>query len=731
MKQWLLLIMLSLMLVVTACELESDQVSYFDLTFLDVNGGIISTDRLRDGSLIVFPEIPSQEGYRFTGFDTDQTVISSDLIIRPVFEKNTYQIRFVTMTDENLMPLEVIYDELIPTLPEPNKTDFEFAGWYVDALYETPLSDEHMPADDLLLFARWEKRVYYVTYETFCEVSIDPKQVYGGDKLQHVDLEREGYRLEGWYLDEQYQERLVSQKVSGDDVTLYARWIPNLYVVRYMSDIQETMSAQGVRYLDDVPMDFVPERVGYSFDGWYLDLELEMSYTGGAMPAHDLILYAKWIEEENLFIRRESDRLLLGDDEFRFASFNVPNLHILEDPNWHMADPFEQEDAIRSVRLMGGNVIRTYTFSIVGGIRPMESGNTLAHIKGIGQYDEALFQSFDKILELANKHGVYVIIPFIDEWQWFGGVAEFAALYGKTKSAFFTNTEIKQGFKDFVSYVLNRENTYTGVLYKDDPMILAWELGNELRSATDPWIAEMATYVKSIDQNHLLMSGRDEVTTADLNNANIDLINSHYYTNNGSGTFAQRARADRLLTTGLKPFIVGEYGLVSFDEIAAMLEEVYQNGTSGSLIWSLRFRNVNGGFYYHNDGPTRSYHYPGFVINDDYRERDIIDLLTIYGHLMQGQVVSQVPVPDAPVLFETDTHELTWRGQTGSATFAVERRILGSDGWTEIAQGIMDAYEAGPFYVDLSAIDGVSYEYRVRAFNVSGPSLYSNIISVS
>ncbi|MBI4974827.1 MAG: cellulase family glycosylhydrolase [Candidatus Omnitrophica bacterium] len=61
---------------------------------------------------------------------------------------------------------------------------------------------------------------------------------------------------------------------------------------------------------------------------------------------------------------------------------------------------------------------------------------------------------------------------------------------------------------------MNRVNTYTGIAYKNDPTILAWELANEPRAYTDstgsilnPWINEMAQYIKGIDSNHLLSAG--------------------------------------------------------------------------------------------------------------------------------------------------------------------------------------------------------------------------------
>lgn len=40
----------------------------------------------------------------------------------------------------------------------------------------------------------------------------------------------------------------------------------------------------------------------------------------------------------------------------------------------------------------------------------------------------------------------------------------------------------RNAFKDYVKAILTRRNSITGVLYKDDPTIMAWDLANE------PWV---------------------------------------------------------------------------------------------------------------------------------------------------------------------------------------------------------------------------------------------------
>lgn len=40
----------------------------------------------------------------------------------------------------------------------------------------------------------------------------------------------------------------------------------------------------------------------------------------------------------------------------------------------------------------------------------------------------------------------------------------------------------RNAFKDYVKAILMRRNSITGVLYRDDPTIMAWDLANE------PWV---------------------------------------------------------------------------------------------------------------------------------------------------------------------------------------------------------------------------------------------------
>src|SRR5580692_9233501 len=71
------------------------------------------------------------------------------------------------------------------------------------------------------------------------------------------------------------------------------------------------------------------------------------------------------------FITARDGRLFDGAREFRFISWNIPNLLIIEDnfawsaPNdWLLPDEFELNDAFATVHQLGGTVVRSYSIPI-------------------------------------------------------------------------------------------------------------------------------------------------------------------------------------------------------------------------------------------------------------------------------------------------------------------------------------------------------------------------------
>ncbi len=79
---------------------------------------------------------------------------------------------------------------------------------------------------------------------------------------------------------------------------------------------------------------------------------------------------------------------------------------------------------------------------------------------------------------------------------------------------FYTDERVKLLYKAHLCAMVHRRNTVTGRLYRDDPTIFAWDLINEPRCSACPgpskgdalqiWAAEMSTFLKTIDPNHMV-----------------------------------------------------------------------------------------------------------------------------------------------------------------------------------------------------------------------------------
>ena len=235
------------------------------------------------------------------------------------------------------------------------------------------------------------------------------------------------------------------------------------------------------------------------------------------------------------FVTAQKDKLMDGDKELKFVSFNTPNLHYIEDylefvatSPWRLPDEFEIRDALTTIKELGGKVTRMYVLSVR---KPGESDKIIRHVEAPGKFNEEAFVALDKVMQIANETGKRVIIPLVDNWIWWGGPAEYAAFRNKSKELFWTDTQLIADFKKTIDFIINRKNTFTGILYKDDKALLGWETGNELQ-APFTWTSDIAAYIKSLDKNHLVIEGIHSTVLSEqaLNDPNIDVLSTHHYT---------------------------------------------------------------------------------------------------------------------------------------------------------------------------------------------------------
>ena len=460
-------------------------------------------------------------------------------------------------------------------------------------------------------------------------------------------------------------------------------------------------------------------------------------------------------------VTRRGDALYEGEQVFRFFGLAAPNIHQNEsqlrpDHTNRFPDEYEIRDVLGGLQRVGARATRSFSLSIAS----PEDGGLPTYVTGRRTYNEEAFRSLDTVLALCPEYDVRVIIPFIASQRFIGwrGVDEFSALAGKEPGSFWTDEEVKEDFRHFLSFILNRRNTVSGLLYKDDPAVLAWQLGNEFLSyagdrkldagywtpvITD-WSLEMAAFIKSVDPKHLIIEagGDRERFIAD---PNIDIISTHLYEywNRMGGLpwqLAPLAREEWEACVGKKPLAVDEFGLGSYENLAELMAAIRETGISGGLLWSIRGHRRDGGFYCHNEGgtPINSFHVPGFAVGNDYDETRLLGLLRKEAYAIRGLSQPPVQAPSfEPVVSKVDGG-LVWRGSTGARYYDVERSASAAGPWTLVATGIQDAtvsdvtsyensrkWEPLPIWFDHDLPEGKPVYYRVRGFNEGGAGLYS------
>nr|GMD85962.1 mannan endo-1,4-beta-mannosidase 2-like [Ipomoea batatas] len=140
-----------------------------------------------------------------------------------------------------------------------------------------------------------------------------------------------------------------------------------------------------------------------------------------------------------------------------------------------------------------------------------------------GKFDEKVFTALDHVIAEARKYRIRLLLSLVNNLHAYGGKTQYVKWaweegvgVSSSNDSFFYDPTTRLYFKNYVKTVLTRKNTFTGIEYRDDPTIFAWELINEPRCLTDPsgdtlqdWIEEMSTFIKSIDRNHLLTVGHE------------------------------------------------------------------------------------------------------------------------------------------------------------------------------------------------------------------------------
>ena len=183
------------------------------------------------------------------------------------------------------------------TLPqEPKKAGYSFAGWYYDdGSWKQPFDPTKKITADTDVYAKWTVSTFTISYElnggAYVGESNPDEYSVDSDDIVLLPLVRDGYAFDGWFANGNYVERI--KKGTTGNLTLSAKWVKGGYTISYTNTKGvENNNPRTYTFGDTATPLADLEKIGYSFDGWYIG---DTKYT--EIPANttgNLTLEGRW-----------------------------------------------------------------------------------------------------------------------------------------------------------------------------------------------------------------------------------------------------------------------------------------------------------------------------------------------------------------------------------------------------------------------------------------------------
>jgi mannan endo-1,4-beta-mannosidase len=331
------------------------------------------------------------------------------------------------------------------------------------------------------------------------------------------------------------------------------------------------------------------------------------------------------------FVQTRGSRFVINGRPFRFVGANVAVMYRDE-------DRAQMPQTLKKASELGIRVVRVWAFGEGGpnDIGPLADfadwPRTHPFRWAPAQWNEEAFVHLDNVIAQARQNNLLVQLCLSNWWRDTGGVTQYLRWAGINDAAdnsyqfginpqramlFYSNETTRQLFREHIEKLATRRNTVTGVLYRDDPTIFGWELMNEAQATTGrwaerrSWVAEMSSYLKSLDPTHVIAPGVWGYRTAaerrewlaDHRLPHIDYADVHNYPRDDTDSFVDSPKAlqeflDNRAAAAFsiqKPLVLGEFGMgvdgfngsSQSEWFRGFLEGNLRAGSAGAMFWIL------------------------------------------------------------------------------------------------------------------------------------------------
>lgn len=319
------------------------------------------------------------------------------------------------------------------------------------------------------------------------------------------------------------------------------------------------------------------------------------------------------------FVQVQGRRFFLKGEQFDFVGANIRGIVHYGDPQ---VLPFSTGPQRREQLVAANNI----GFRVARLFLAAKNVSAAETIRRFGELVSLVKREFPEIYLLPAFTDFYDNTPFHpqgDDKFYTHNSGGFTVL----NRAFFDGG-FRQNYLPFVEQVVEA--------FKNEPQIMAWEIGNELKVDGDPDLFtrfnhQVAAAIRAKDTNHLITTGIISTRQAFMftqaqkqrlyTNPNLDFITNHAY----NGENLEDDSALSLLMN--KPLIVEEVGFDAgrgedrSDRVRADMNKWFARGASGYMQWGFMATQFDNGDGDRQSGMDRQFHDDFDALAQVYREQ--------------------------------------------------------------------------------------------------------------
>jgi hypothetical protein len=443
------------------------------------------------------------------------------------------------------------------------------------------------------------------------------------------------------------------------------------------------------------------------------------------------------------FLGRADGVLMAQGNPKRLGGINVSWLGLVQAPNAAPRFPtaFETTDIFATIQAMASGYARAVSLGTGAGCQD-------CLVQQGGMLNPAALKHLDTVLRQAHDAGVKLVLPLSGAHAACPAsgapdpVADQPCIVARWHNldgpAFYTDPGVRADFAATVTKLLNHLNPLTGLAYKDDPTIMAWENCDGCGQGVDPkvladWTEFLGRTIKLADTRHLYENGAfagrlgkapGDVPAALIALPSVDIVGDRVMPGIDADASGVDDAADAV-TRANRIYAIDAYGWTpaqfpSQDGFQAFLRAVVKDRSISIAFVSDLSGHADAGGYLPSGPQGPALYFPGVTTQaaDEAAMQARSRAVRRFSFGMDDLLVEPFSNVAPPAIISAVHGKIVWRGAAGATTYSIARSndIIAGGSWQTICDRCVT--DASPSWQDPSPGSAPVW-YRMTPYNAN------------